>query len=1278
MKDLSLSLLSRGCGQVVRTRMNNQDGRIEVCFEPEDYFNWKSQQPVLRLSDSGRIGCRVEPAPPKTYSTRRGPLVLYSADLALPCKPDAVNRNRQGSQHSLQEVELQLHKLRDLTGAILAYDKKQPQDDCGVVDTHPFLPHSSCAPLVPSMTHLSRTWHPQATPCDPPPGVLHDHSRDLPVTPRPTPCNLGDEAGVPHPRPYMEPQYPLPPIPERVAKNWGKRDTYFTLEDNQRIPQTRDLEDQNKTKKLWIVVETPRMQMSPIPETERAEWGSNPGTSGDRQEGPVLHPRDRLIGCPGYQDADGKSSVTGAVEVGQGPCPLKKAFVDSSWGCSRLSHVTYYGGHLSGARLGTTCVLDRKGGAARDPPVHLPPVPSGPLLKPRPLVWSDPERGAVKSGISVGLEKQGVPVRLPPLCDSNVSIGAPAHGPPQSAGAHRCPHSPGGPAHRDSQREMHRKMLLPLLGHGQSEKIDMLGTYEDSPFLGVLPPMGGRKGPGKQSSMAFFGQDSFDTHDICDPHNLQTGAVRGSLPVELREWQNGNAVGTLIMGPDGQIIQLSLWGPPVDTEDQQLLDDIPGERGLKASDVMQEQPWTFLLQTDTGSMASDSVGPQAHMSPSPPSKQCGLQHGGEKKLPDGQHGTEESQSSCSVYEEQVREMVPAAATPLHTTGQQGENARIEGTQSLRPGLQKSPKGLLPREEAPSIDTPEPALPTGEGKTTDVLLSGEQYPKTTDRVLSGEPTGENNAIVPDATQPPQQNRTRWRGQSNQEQVQTGVAVNYKEAHRNKAEQQEENDTRNRNKEAEEAQPHEETLTQGTDASTLSKSKAKGWKEKPQNISSLQARKKRKGKHRAGFVFGKVQDTVLERAAEERVDRAAGVTKKLDGVIPDAVVKDKEQGKEHGASSTTLRGSMNDSDLPGTKLYIPSSHSNRGQGSDRPSSSDLLTEAACHDPPYISAASRTKGQSPTSSITKSQSPATSIIKSLSPAASMIMSKSCAASITESQLSFKATTREAPHVHLVNLDISSNTDGNSVDGVAHREQQGAAGLTGRAEQRRMEVERKRAERDEQRKRQQEKEERAERLRLELQEEQQQRAAELRLKRLLEQEEKQQQEEQEKERIRKEEAEREKERRREVEKRRQLERFLKMRQEEEDRKAEELERLRVEEEERREEERKRLQDMEENEKQSYLLRCHKEEEQRRSEAEERKRREEEAELTRHEAMLQLARQRVALEQKLQFRCGLEEEAESLGLTQSISRPWVYSYFSLLKLLGLQGPPHSPGGPDQ
>lgn len=47
-------------------------------FDQQDYHIWKSQETVLQLSSRGHVHAETESSLPKTYSTRRGPLLLYS------------------------------------------------------------------------------------------------------------------------------------------------------------------------------------------------------------------------------------------------------------------------------------------------------------------------------------------------------------------------------------------------------------------------------------------------------------------------------------------------------------------------------------------------------------------------------------------------------------------------------------------------------------------------------------------------------------------------------------------------------------------------------------------------------------------------------------------------------------------------------------------------------------------------------------------------------------------------------------------------------------------------------------------------------------------------------------------------------------------------------------------------------------------------------------------------------------------------------------------------
>ncbi|KAK5890073.1 hypothetical protein CesoFtcFv8_013640 [Champsocephalus esox] len=153
MKDLSLSLLSRGCGRLVSSNGNTgrHDGRLDVCFTPQDYFIWKSRDSLLRLSNSGRQIVNGESALPKTYSTRRGQLQLYSQDLVT-IETSAVTRDGKQKvvQRYTRQDKSQLSTLKELTAAILSYSNTQyTSSRRGPL----FLPPLHHRPLAPDLHH---------------------------------------------------------------------------------------------------------------------------------------------------------------------------------------------------------------------------------------------------------------------------------------------------------------------------------------------------------------------------------------------------------------------------------------------------------------------------------------------------------------------------------------------------------------------------------------------------------------------------------------------------------------------------------------------------------------------------------------------------------------------------------------------------------------------------------------------------------------------------------------------------------------------------------------------------------------------------------------------------------------------------------------------------------------------------------------------------------------------------------------------------------------------
>ncbi|XP_068924927.1 uncharacterized protein KIAA2012 homolog [Petaurus breviceps papuanus] len=122
----TLSLLSRGNGQVVQSKQK----RLEVYLEPEDYLNWIPQDKAL--IDKSQDGAKVPwGSLPKTYSTRKGVLILYSEDFAEPSWKQEERKKGSRPNCRQKKTGFAMHTLKDLTDAILAYgsegkDQKDP------------------------------------------------------------------------------------------------------------------------------------------------------------------------------------------------------------------------------------------------------------------------------------------------------------------------------------------------------------------------------------------------------------------------------------------------------------------------------------------------------------------------------------------------------------------------------------------------------------------------------------------------------------------------------------------------------------------------------------------------------------------------------------------------------------------------------------------------------------------------------------------------------------------------------------------------------------------------------------------------------------------------------------------------------------------------------------------------------------------------------------------------------------------------------------------------
>nr|KAF6495472.1 hypothetical protein HJG63_007232 [Rousettus aegyptiacus] len=125
----TLSLLSRGHGKLVQNKQ-----KLEVYFEPEDYLNWKSPEDYVLVSkpqDEGNPNQHTWTLfLPKTFSTRKGALILYSEGLAISAwTPEERRKGPYRCKGHRKRLDLEVHTLRDLKEAILAYGRKQREQD---------------------------------------------------------------------------------------------------------------------------------------------------------------------------------------------------------------------------------------------------------------------------------------------------------------------------------------------------------------------------------------------------------------------------------------------------------------------------------------------------------------------------------------------------------------------------------------------------------------------------------------------------------------------------------------------------------------------------------------------------------------------------------------------------------------------------------------------------------------------------------------------------------------------------------------------------------------------------------------------------------------------------------------------------------------------------------------------------------------------------------------------------------------------------------------------
>ena len=146
---LNLSLLSRGVGEISK----NGHEKIDVVFEPQDYFNFVGNSSRIYLPPiPPKFDFDGSPATtksskfklihelPKTFSTRKGALLLFSEDQAHKSNEQHSfkkgHRRTQLTEDSLElsksADDLELKTVDDLAKSILSFGKREPTDETDV------------------------------------------------------------------------------------------------------------------------------------------------------------------------------------------------------------------------------------------------------------------------------------------------------------------------------------------------------------------------------------------------------------------------------------------------------------------------------------------------------------------------------------------------------------------------------------------------------------------------------------------------------------------------------------------------------------------------------------------------------------------------------------------------------------------------------------------------------------------------------------------------------------------------------------------------------------------------------------------------------------------------------------------------------------------------------------------------------------------------------------------------------------------------------------------
>ncbi|KYO33388.1 uncharacterized protein KIAA2012 homolog isoform X2 [Alligator mississippiensis] len=1293
----NLSLLSRGIGQVVKKTQE----KLEVHFEPEDYLNWKACESYRHVSKSLTERSVMKDGwglyLPKTYSTRTGALVLYSEDLAEPSwKQRGGRKGPQGHRHRRKKLQIELHTLQDLTRAILAYGGNQK--DRRETARQPYL-HFLNKPdnqierqIRPGYSakrylfKLSETWDPniiyrlQCAGYIRDPLLLQENFPD---------CRKRQQNLSAIPEEYhLLPKFPSfwAELDQNTHPDTVEGQNYLFRkepEKGRKLAENYEVEIHGRRRAqapIQVSVRKLGMKLRPQPAKDTT-WSHHAACTWVPQS----------TGAEGQLDSistvEGQWHREKANHIGRQGDSIKinhtaenssrKAAIDSSQLLSEKSHMTFYGGYFPRRKKSYNVKgghLKNQDGQEQESLLQtsiFPPFPPGMNS------GQDTVRGEHKKLVSEMLKLPSVSEETPrtqrthrkppeellilPLLvqlqnhtksKTKKQRGASCYAPKSEASCETLLATSLNNLISGTEGATEQDQVI-IEGNTESHQDDDSVTQNAAPTLGLLSCIYGKKIPVTQSSRENLKTPSSSIFTNSTSQALPMGTIHGALPEELRECHNGTSLGSLIMGPDGEIICLSLLESVQNADVPNQLNFTPGEGDcglpLEAGTNLHTNPHETSLTQERSDKKTAQFLEAATLKNREPQSFIN-----KKLVPDDMpplmhpHSdqtlyeirTEQEDRLCIRNDQGCRSMVPEfqgeqrqeiiSGHPRVTQDKPTSSLLYSDIITQTAGAKQQDDGdfvkeLQREQHLRREETDQNSLRTRSHS----VLKMEDPDKQMDGALPSNSIlhlGSDFAYAVNPIEEITSKRVRASESGNQIVGPPSHGLMLEE----KAGASESHSEKQLLTEIEETtlpeEPGEQTAASFSSDTEVSQNKPmkrernKFMKMNPESTTQKESSNKDKHYIREEFVVGKPK----EKKADEK--RKVSLKKKATGIKRPKTTHESHQ-EAGGQTDESSAATAGDEEAGDDSSLSPSNSSVKDQ--EHPPDGHQLSTEDCSYPPAFGSAPADKRFTP---------------------APPLITKVCD---TESM---GGQSRE----------VSENLPENQHE-KSSRERMRAE----KAERRRLEVERKRREQEEQKRKQQEQQERMEKMKEELEQEQQRRIEEMRLLKQQLEEEHQRQEEAAARKLQEEKAAQERVRQQQEEYRRKLLELQKKKQQEEQERAE-AEKCRQKEREMwLEEERQRLAEMAEEERLEYERRkCEAEEQARRDAEEKRRKAEEEAKLALEEAKKQaqlLARQRTALEKHLQFQQKLLMEATGLEHTQDISRPWVYSYFQLLQILGLE-----------